>query len=333
MSYRILVTAPRLAPAGQRVLAAAQCETVYIDDAQDAAQVARILATQPIDAVISRTVELSGAAIAACPTLRVICKHGVGVTNIDVDAATQRGIPVFTTPGTNTHSVAELAIGLMLAAARKLNFFDSELRAGRWTRTGDGRQLHGRTLGLVGYGQIGKRVAAIAHALGLHVRAFDPVAKQADAQPFVTLESSLDALLAQADVLSLHCPVNAHTRNLLDAEAIARLPDGAIVVNTARGELIDEAALVAALRSGKLAAAGLDTFRHEPLPADDPLAALPNVVLTPHVGGSTPDALDAVAVSAAETCLRFLRGEAVDAAACVNGAVLQNPHSDLKVIA
>ncbi|CAG9213823.1 Hydroxyacid dehydrogenase [Paraburkholderia tropica] len=336
MSYRILVTAPRLAPAGQRVLAAAQCETVYIDDAQDAAQVARILATQPIDAVISRTVELSGAAIAACPTLRVICKHGVGVTNIDVDAATQRGIPVFTTPGTNTHSVAELAIGLMLAAARKLNFFDSELRAGRWTRTGDGRQLHGRTLGLVGYGQIGQRVAAIAHALGLHVRAFDPVAKQADAQPFVTLESSLDALLAQADVLSLHCPVNAHTRNLLDAEAIARLPDGAIVVNTARGELIDEAALVAALRSGKLAAAGLDTFRNEPMPADDPLAALPNVVLTPHVGGSTPDALDAVAVSAAETCLRFLRGEGVDsvnAAACVNGAVLKHHQSDIKVIA
>jgi D-3-phosphoglycerate dehydrogenase len=332
MSYRILVTAPRLAPAGQRVLAAAQCETVYIDDAQDAAQVARILATQPIDAVISRTVELS-AAIAACPTLRVICKHGVGVTNIDVDAATQRGIPVFTTPGTNTHSVAELAIGLMLAAARKLNFYDSELRAGRWTRTGDGRQLHGRTLGLVGYGQIGKRVAAIAHALGLHVHAFDPVAKQADAQPFVTLESSLDALLAQADVLSLHCPVNAHTRDLLDAEAIARLPDGAIVVNTARGELIDETALVAALRSGKLAAAGLDTFRNEPLAADSPLAALPNVVLTPHVGGSTPDALDAVAVSAAETCLRFLRAEAVDAGACVNGSVLQNLHSDIKVIA
>ncbi|MEM5313117.1 hydroxyacid dehydrogenase [Paraburkholderia sp. JHI869] len=330
MSHRILVTAPRLAQAGRRVLAAAQCEVVYIDDAQNAAQVAHILATQPIDAVISRTVDLSGAAIASCPSLRVICKHGVGVTNIDVEAATRHGIPVFTTPGTNTHSVAELTLALMLGAARKVNFYDSELRAGRWTRTGDGRQLHGRTLGLIGYGQIGRSVAAIAHALGMSVRAFDPVAAQAGAQPFVTLERSVEDLLAQADVLSLHCPVNAHTRNLLDAQAIARLPDGAIVVNTARGELIDEAALVAALQSGKLAAAGLDTFRNEPLGADDPLAALPNVVLTPHVGGSTPDALDAVAVSAAETCLRYLRGEAVNAASCVNPDAL---HSEKKVIA
>ncbi|HXZ09743.1 MAG TPA: hydroxyacid dehydrogenase [Paraburkholderia sp.] len=330
MSHRILVTAPRLAQAGRRVLAAAQCEVVYIDDAQNAAQVALILATQPIDAVISRTVELSGAAIASCASLRVICKHGVGVTNIDVEAATRRSIPVFTTPGTNTHSVAELTMALMLGAARKVNFYDGELRAGRWTRTGDGRQLHGRTLGLIGYGQIGRRVAAIANALGMTVRAFDPVATQAEAQPFVMLERSVDDLLPQADVLSLHCPVNAHTRNMLDARAIARLPDGAIVVNTARGELIDEAALVAALQSGKLAAAGLDTFRNEPLGADDPLAALPNVVLTPHVGGSTPDALDAVAVSAAETCLRYLRGEGVDAASCVNPDIL---HFETKVIA
>jgi D-3-phosphoglycerate dehydrogenase len=330
MSYRILVTAPLLAAAGQRALAEAQCEVVYIADAQDSAEVERILTTQPIDAVISRTVELSAAGIGACPTLKVICKHGVGVTNIDVDAATQAGIPVFTTPGTNTFSVAELTIGLMLAAARKINFYDSELRAGRWTRTGDGVQLHGRTLGLVGYGQIGRHVATIAHALGMRVHVFDPALSEGSVEAHVTVERSLQDLYARADVLSLHCPVNAHTRGMIDAHAIAALPDRAIVINTARGELIDDAALVAALQSGKLAAAGLDTFAHEPLGREDPLLALPNIVLTPHVGGSTPDALDAVATSAVATSVRYLRGDEVDTASCVNPQILL---SDRKVIA
>ncbi|MFL9913352.1 hydroxyacid dehydrogenase [Paraburkholderia sp. RL17-337-BIB-A] len=330
MSYRILVTAPRLAAAGQRALSDAQCEVTYIGNAQDAAEVERILTTQPIDAVISRTVDLSASAIEGCPTLKVICKHGVGVTNIDVDAATRAGIPVFTTPGTNTLSVAELTIALMLSAARKVNFYDSELRAGRWTRTGDGIQLHGRVLSLVGYGQIGRNVAKIAHALGMRVHVFDPALRAGGVESYVTVERSPQDLYARADVLSLHCPVNAHTRGMIDAHAIAALPDRAIVINTARGELIDEAALVAALQSGKLAAAGLDTFAHEPLGGEDPLLALPNVVLTPHVGGSTPDALDAVATSAVATCLRYLRGDAVDSQSCVNPHVLL---SDKKVIA
>lgn len=202
-----------------------------------------------------------------------------------------------------------------------MTFFDAELRAGRWIRTGDGVQLGGRTLGLVGYGQIGRQVARIALAIGMQVAAFDPAAAH-DGDPHVTRVDSIEALLARADVLSLHCPVNAHTRGLLDAHAIARLPDGAIVVNTARGELIEQAALVTALRDGKLGAAGLDTFAQEPIGAGDALLALPNVVLTPHVGGSTPDALDAVSVSAAQTCLAYLRGATPDASACVNRTVL-----------
>lgn len=330
MTYRILVTAPRLAAAGQRALADAKCSVSYLHDAQDAAEVERILASQPIDAVISRTVQLSGAAIRSCPTLKVICKHGVGVTNIDVESATAAGIPVFTTPGTNTLSVAELTVGLMISAARKIAHFDSELRAGRWTRTGDGMQLHGRTLGLVGYGQIGRHVAKIAHVLGMSVHVFDPALQAGFTDAAVTHQTSLPALLASADVLSLHCPVNARTRGMIDAAAIAALPDRAIVINTARGELIDEPALVAALKSGKLAAAGLDTFAHEPLGHHDPLVALGNVVLTPHVGGSTPDALDAVATSAVATCLGYLRGESIDPSRCVNADVLL---SEKKVIA
>jgi D-3-phosphoglycerate dehydrogenase len=329
MTYRILVTAPTLALAGKRALAAAECSVTYIQDANSAAEIEHILQTQAIDAVISRTAPLTAAAIAACPSLRVICKHGVGVTNIDVAAATLRHVPVFTTPGTNTISVAELTIALILAAARRVTFFDRELRAGRWTRTGDGQQLSGRTLGLVGFGQIGQQVARVATALGMHVAAYDPAMTDSSAFANVTRVASFDTLCASADVLSLHCPVTPKTRGMIDAKAIAALPHGAILINTARGELVDEAALVTALTSGKLAAAGLDTYAEEPLGSHHALLGLPNVVLTPHVGGSTPEALDAVSVAAVRICLDYLRGTAVDPACCVNPETL-NLHKELQ---
>lgn len=178
-------------------------------------------------------------------------------------------------------------------------------------------------VGLVGFGQIGQRVAVVCQALGMAVVAFDPaLADGPSPVAGVRLLPSLDALLPQADVLSLHVPLNRHTRGLLGAVELARLPQGAIVVNTARGEVIDEAALVEALRSGRLHAAGLDTMAVEPLPADSPLLALDNVVLTPHVGGSTPAALAAMAAGAARNVLGWLDGAPVGVEACVNPQVL-----------
>jgi len=284
-------------------------------------EVERIMASEPIDAVISRTVDLSATAIASCPTLKVISKHGVGVSNIDVDAATHRGIPVYVTPGANAQSVAEMTLGLMFAAARRIAWMDAELHAGRWSRVQDGIELHGKTLGLVGFGQIGQRVAAVCLALGMEVVAFDPGLKTSS-NPAVRLVASVDEILPLADVLSLHVPLNKHTRGMLGAEQLARLPRGAIVVNTARGEVIDEEALIAALRSGQLYAAGLDTMSVEPLPAGHALAALPNVVLAPHVGGSTPAALAGMARGAARNVLGWLQGQPADPAACVNPQVL-----------
>lgn len=328
MPFTILVTATSLAPAGLRILEHAGCRVLFMRDGNSAAEVEGILAREPVDAVISRTVELSGAAIRSCPTLKVISKHGVGVPNIDVAAATAAGIPVYVTPGANAQSVAELTLGLMLAAARKLAWMDGELRAGRWTRAQDGLQLSGRRLGLVGFGQIGQRVASVARALGMQVHAFDPALRGPCPVEGVVLHASLEALLPQSDVLSLHIPLNAHTRGLLDAQRLALLPRGAIVVNTARGEVIDEPALIDALRSGALFAAGLDTMAVEPLPAGSALAALPNVVLTPHVGGSTPAALEGMATGAAHNVLGFLAGRHPDPLSCVNPQVLsQNERS------
>ncbi|MBT2300984.1 hydroxyacid dehydrogenase [Variovorax paradoxus] len=328
VTFTVLVTAPKLASAGVELLAQAGAKVLYLSNADSVEEVEHLMASEPFDAVISRTVELSAKAIASCPTLKVISKHGVGVSNIAVDAATQRGIPIYVTPGANAQSVAEMTLGLMLAAARRIGWMDRELHAGRWSRAQDGVELQGKTLGLVGFGQIGQRVARACLAIGMDVIAFDPALKEgASPVPGVRLMPSVDALLPLSHVLSLHVPLNKHTRNLLGAAQFAAMPRGAILVNTARGEVVDEAALIVALQSGQLYAAGLDTMAREPLPVGSPLAALDNVVLTPHVGGSTPAALAGMASGAARNVLGWLQGRPVDASACVNPQVLSSTSS------
>jgi len=323
-THTIFVTAPKLAQAGVDLLQAAGARVIYLPDADDVQAVRHIMATEPVDAVISRTVALDAEAIASCPTLKVVSKHGVGVSNIAVAACTERGIPVYVTPGANAQSVAEMTLGLMFAAARRIHWMDSELRAGRWSRAQDGLELQGRTLGLVGFGQVGQRVAAACLAIGMNVYAYDPALRgQPSPVSGVTLWEDLDDMLPHCNVLSLHVPLNAQTRNLFDATRLARLPKQALLLNTARGEVIDERALIQALQSGQLYAAGLDTTAVEPLPADSPLLTLPNVVLTPHVGGSTPAALAAMASGAARNVLGWLAGQPVDASACVNAGVLK----------
>lgn len=321
----LFVTAPTLARAGADLLEQAGCRVLYLPDDQEPSAVGRILAAEPVDAIISRTALLTATDLAACPRLRIVCKHGVGVSNIDVEAATQRGIPVCVTPGANAQSVAEMAWGLLFAAARRIPWMDAELRAGRWSRAQDGLELQGRTLGLVGFGEVGQRMARVALALGMPVVAFDPGLRAVQqGLEAVRLLPTVDAVVQAADVLSLHVPLNNSTRGLMDAARIAQMPPGSILINTARGEVVDELALIAALRSGHLFAAGLDTMAAEPLPPDSPLLQLPNVVLTPHVGGSTPAALDAMARGAARTVLNALLHGQIDPACCVNAQVLSS---------
>lgn len=327
--FTVLVTAPTLAASGARALADAGCRVLYLPAGSADDAVGEIMSAEPVDAVISRTVPLTARHMADCPTLRVVCKHGVGVPNIDVAAATQRGIPVCVTPGANAQSVCEMTLGLMFAAARRIAWLDAELRAGRWSRAQDGLELHGRTLGLIGLGAVGRRVAAVATALGMPVVAFDPsVATLPAGLEGVRLLPSVDAVVERADVLSLHVPLTGATRGLMDAARIARMPRGAILINTARGEVVDELALIAALRDGRLRAAGLDTMSVEPLAAGHPLLSLPNVVLTPHVGGSTPAALEAMALGAARTVLAFLQRGELDPSTCVNADRISSSSPD-----
>ncbi|MDV7213239.1 hydroxyacid dehydrogenase [Azotobacter beijerinckii] len=322
MPHTILVTAPRLASSGLAKLAERGCRVLFVPQGEGAAEIERIMIREPVDAVISRTLDLTEAAIAGCPTLKVISKHGVGVSNIDVAAATARGIPVYVTPGANAQSVSEITLALMFAAARRVPWMDREIRAGRWSRVQDGLQLYRRTLGLIGFGQVARRVSRACQAIGMPVLVYDPFLPTGSDLEGAEQVVSLEALLPRSQVLSLHVPLTSQTRNLIGAAQLELLPEGALLINTSRGEVIDEQALILALRARRLYAAGLDTMAEEPLPAESPLTRLDNVVLTPHVGGSTPAALEAMAGDAAHNILSFLAGTPVDRSACVNPTVL-----------
>ncbi len=252
----------------------------------------------------------STALIAAAPRLRLIQKIGVGVNTIDLDAARARGIPVCNLPGTNARAVAELALALMLAALRPLPVLHAAMREGSGfsldpaVQDGIG-ELGGRTVGLIGYGAVPRVLAPVLRALGCRV-IYTARSPRGDAAGEFR---PLHALLAEAEVMSLHVPLTAETERMIDAAAFARMRTGAVLVNTARGGLVDQAALVDALRSGRLAAAGLDVFADEPPAADDLLLSLPNVVLTPHIGWLTTGTFDRSFALAVENCCRLQAGE------------------------
>ncbi len=261
-----------------------------------------------VDGYIAGLDEIDATAVAAAPHLRVIARYGVGINNVDLDAAAARGIIVTNTPGANAASVAELTIALMLNLLRPIQAAAAETRQGGWPRL-KGVSLVGKTVGLLGLGAIGKEVARRLAGFDCAVLAYD-VAADADfaRQHHVTL-TTLPELLAQADVLSLHLPVLPATRQMINTDFLQQMKPGAYLINTSRGELVDEAALYEALATGRLAGAALDAFAQEPPGADNPLLALPQVIPTPHMGAHSDDATNAMGRMALADCLAVLRGE------------------------
>src|SRR3989440_8411389 len=238
--------------------------------------------------VVRSQTKVTAAIVNAGTRLRVIGRAGVGVDNVDVDAATRRGVIVMNAPGGNTISTAEHAFSLLLCAARKIPQADALLRARKWDRKNlEGVELFNKTLGVIGMGRIGSELSRRAIAFGMRVMAFDPYLSATRARTLqVELVDELDDLLAGADFITLHTPLTSQTHHLLDAARLAKSKRGVRLINCARGGLIDEAALADALRSGQVAAAALDDFETEPLPAASPLRHSPNLLLTPHLGAS-----------------------------------------------
>ncbi|MCE9607826.1 MAG: phosphoglycerate dehydrogenase [Planctomycetia bacterium] len=320
---RVLVTPPTLdRNAGPYfdVLTAAGCKIVYpaLDAKLDNPAVL-LEHLAGIDAVLC-SVEPYTAEILRRSKLRCVARVGVGYDSVDFRAASELGIPVCITPGTNEHSVAEQAFSLIFSVFRDVAVRDGEIRAGLWRRNSV-RRLAGNTLGLVGLGRIGKAMVPRARGLGLDVVAFDPYADKAWAAANDVRLCSFDELLAASDVVSLHMPCTAETTNLMNRQSLAKMKPNSVLINTSRGGLIDEEALLEYLTNGHLFGAGLDVLKIEPPRKDHPFFALKNITLAPHMGGIDQTALDAMAKLAAECIVGLSRGRAPEGCV-VNSEIL-----------
>lgn len=257
--------------------------------------------------IVRSATKVSAELMDAAKTLRVIGRAGVGVDNIDVNAATARGVVVMNAPDGNTITTAEHTIALLVALARSVPQANASLKAGKWDRKNFvGTELQGKTLGIVGLGRIGKIVASRAHALGMKIVSYDPFIATEQARDLEIESASFEDVLARADFLTIHTPLTPDTRGLIDANALAKMKDGARVINCARGGLIDEAALYEAIKSEKISGAALDVFEQEPPPTDHPLLSLNQVIATPHLGASTTEAQEGVAFTVAEQMRDYL---------------------------
>src|ERR1700690_361494 len=258
--------------------------------------------------VVRSETKVTRKVIEAAKQLRVVGRAGVGVDNVDVEAATQHGIVVMNTPGGNTVTTAELSFAMLLALARKVPQAHASMTAGKWDRKlFQGAELLGKTLGVVGMGRIGTEVARRALAFGMRVIAYDPYLTEDRAKGIgAEFADSLDAVYRTADFITVHMPVTPETKHMLNAAAFAKMKPGVRVVNCARGEIISENDLLAALESGKVAGAALDVFAVEPLPADHPYRKQPHVILTPHLGASTQEAQEKCGIEVAEVVTAYL---------------------------
>ncbi|MDZ7861973.1 NAD(P)-dependent oxidoreductase [Acidovorax sp.] len=307
----IIVTGADLA--GEALALLDDFEIVYAGKAPTKDDLVALCRTHDPVAIIVRYGKVGAAVMDAAPSLKVISKHGSGTDTIDKVAAKARGIEVVAAVGANAAAVAEQALALLLACAKSVVALDARMHAGHWDKaTHKSLELGGRTVGVVGLGAIGLRFAKMADALGMRVLGFDPFAKNLPAY----IESvDLATIWRESDAISLHCPLTEENRGMLNATTLAQCKRGVIVVNTARGGLIDEPALLAAVRSGQVMAAGLDSFAVEPMVAGHPFQGEANFTLSPHIGGVTSDAYVNMGVGAAKNLLQVLARSPAPAAA------------------
>ncbi|WP_374523219.1 NAD(P)-dependent oxidoreductase [Hydrogenophaga sp.] len=305
MSHKpvILITAADLAPQALALLS--DHEVVFAGKAPTQADVVALARQHNPVAIIVRYSGVNAEAMDAAPALRVISKHGSGTDTIDKAAAAERGIAVTAAVGANAAAVAEQALALLLACAKSVVQLNQRMHDGHWDKaTHKSLELGGRTVGLVGLGAIGLRFAKMADAMGMRVIGFDPFAKNL---PGYVTAVDLETIWRDADAISLHCPLTPENKGLLNAQTLARCKPGVIVVNTARGGLIDEPALLAAVQSGQVRMAGLDSFAVEPMTVPHIFHGQPGFILSPHIGGVTSDAYVNMGVAAVQNTLAVLR--------------------------
>jgi D-3-phosphoglycerate dehydrogenase len=311
MTLRVLVT-EQIHPRGLELL---RSETEVVSPA--AGQTADSLIGD-VDGIIVRLFPVGQQLMQSAPRLKVIGRHGTGVDNVDLDCATQRGIPVVYTPDANADSVAEYVVALMLAVARNLHLADRYVRDGQFNRRGEltGTELREKTLGIVGLGRVGRRVADICgKGLGMLVLAYDPYVPQSPGYDGVEIVADLESLVAASDFVSVNALLTEETRGMIGPAHLAMMKPTAYLVNTSRGAVVDEASLADAVRTGKLAGAALDVFSEEPPAVTSPLLTSEKIILSPHIASSTGEALERMSVQVVEAVLAVLRGGRVECVA------------------
>lgn len=309
VKYRVLITEP-IHKVGVDIL---KKETDIIQLPQGSS-IQDLLTTAPkVDAIVTRgPMELTREVFRSSPRLRVVGLHGIGYDHIDVNAAKEMGKIVFNTPDALTVSVAEMALALMLSLIRRIVSSDKAVRAGEWQRKYDdlvGNELMGKKIGIIGMGRIGEALARRLNCFKVSIKYFDIIRKQELEKELKIEYGSIDDILEVSDVITLHIPASPKTHHLIDRRRFEKMKKGVYIVNTARGSVIDQDALVEALKSGKVAGAALDVFQKEPLSKIHPLTEMDNVILTPHIGASSTEAMMRMAIQVTEEMLKALKGE------------------------
>jgi D-3-phosphoglycerate dehydrogenase len=323
LEYRVFVTGSGIAREAQQWLKDENCLYAVGSPNDSSEDIASRLETFNPDALIVRQGDIGEQVIGAAPNLRVVCKHGVGTDNIDVEAATRAGIPVFYTRNANFESVATHTFALMLALIRQIPDQDKRIRKGVFDKgTYGGRELAGATLGIVGFGKVGRRLAELVAPFRMKVITYHP-SNTTEALPgHVHKTGNVEEVLTQADIISLHCPLTPKTHHLLNRETFDSMKQGAYLINTARGGLVNESDLLAALEQNHIAGAALDVFENEPPANDHPLFQRDDVIVTTHIAGSSDNSLKNMGLEAVKHVLSVLKGEAVDSDAMKNKDVL-----------
>jgi D-3-phosphoglycerate dehydrogenase / 2-oxoglutarate reductase len=319
----ILSTHTQLSEEAKKLIVDRGARAVYVTPPFSEDQLIEAITRDKVAGVLMRmSPPFTRRVIEASPTMKIIVKHGAGVDSVDLDAATERGVIAATTGDANADPVAEWAIAAMMSLARDIPRLDREIRAGGWVKGAyAGHEFRGRTLGVIGYGAIGRRVAEMARALGVNVLVYSRARKASEEG--VRWETDFDRLLSTVDILSLHCPLTDETRGLIGRRELELMKPTAILVNTARGPIVDEAALTEALTNGRIKAAALDVFAQEPTSKDNPLLKLPNVLVSPHVSAMTEEAMTRMGISTVNQILDYLEKKIVVRENVANRAVLE----------
>ncbi|WP_245571190.1 hydroxyacid dehydrogenase [Neorhizobium alkalisoli] len=319
---KVMITGAELVQEARDILAEADVEAIYAPAYATSEDLAKLARENTVEAILVRQGQINASVVNASTALKVIAKHGSGVDNIDLLAATARRVPVLRALAANAQSVAELAIAHTVALMKDVTVLNAAVKSGEWPKTKYvGRDLAGAVFAVIGFGEIGQRASALAKGLGMKVIAYDPIASGVADIP---VSRDLDDVVRAADVVSLHCPLMPQTRHLINETRLRLMKPTAFLVNTARGAVVDEAALIVALREHVIAGAALDSFEDEPPAKDSPLWTLPNLIASPHVGGASRSALRNMAVQSVNHILGVLGGKGYEQRALANQDLVQN---------